>query len=408
MRPIVGWRSSLATLGVISAANDSLSRNIFATNISPFDSSPLVGNLGDNAYFMAGDPASVSPKWWLVGIDVRDGRRLFPAVQLTESERPPQCYLNGLDALLCVANDTDNVTAWTIDAHNGAVIYTGPTDLRTFTGKLGTHQVGIYAVAATESSGVYGVGPHAETTWFVPGNGDIDQAYPGTRDFQSQTLATQGSGQSADSRVVFSVKDGAVLKPRIDDGGTLTGTAIYPGGFAAEIANRNDSSTVQFFDEAGARVGEEVPGGTLGEGTLNLPIVKLKQDEWAAYSVQGRKLIQQSTSAPSQTRLIGTTLFAMGDSGWHQYDLESGSEGKRCNYGLGEGGYIANAGNVVVLSSGNATVGLETTGADLASCDTLWTLSSAAGSFRHVWRINTTLVQISDDGTELMSLVAPG
>jgi hypothetical protein len=38
----------------------------------------------------------------------------------------------------------------------------------------------------------------------------------------------------------------------------------------------------------------------------------------------------------------------------------------------------------------------------------LWTLKSAVGSFRAVWRINTTLVQLSDDGTELMSLVAPG
>jgi hypothetical protein len=44
---------------------------------------------------------------------------------------------------------------------------------------------------------------------------------------------------------------------------------------------------------------------------------------------------------------------------------------------------------------------------DLTTCDTLWTLTSPVGTFRDVWRVNTTLVQLSDDGTELTSLVAP-
>jgi hypothetical protein len=60
------------------------------------------------------------------------------------------------------------------------------------------------------------------------------------------------------------------------------------------------------------------------------------------------------------------------------------------------------------LEGGNPNVGLVTTAMDLKTCDTLWTLKSAVGSFRAVWRINTTLVQLSDDGTALMSLVAPG
>jgi hypothetical protein len=71
-------------------------------------------------------------------------------------------------------------------------------------------------------------------------------------------------------------------------------------------------------------------------------------------------------------------------------------------------GYIGSDGAVGVLEDGNPHVGLVTTAIDLKTCDTLWTLKSAIGSFRDVWRINTTLVQLSDDGTELMSLVAPG
>jgi hypothetical protein len=62
---------------------------------------------------------------------------------------------------------------------------------------------------------------------------------------------------------------------------------------------------------------------------------------------------------------------------------------------------------VGVFESGNPNVGLVTKARDLATCDTQWPLSSAVGSFRDVWRVNTTLVQLSDDGTELVSLVAP-
>jgi hypothetical protein len=71
------------------------------------------------------------------------------------------------------------------------------------------------------------------------------------------------------------------------------------------------------------------------------------------------------------------------------------------------GAYVGSDGTTGILESGNPNIGLVTTAMDLATCDTLWTLKSPIGSFRDVWRVNTTLVQLSDDGTELMSLVAP-
>jgi len=63
---------------------------------------------------------------------------------------------------------------------------------------------------------------------------------------------------------------------------------------------------------------------------------------------------------------------------------------------------------VVARGDGNPGAVPETSVIDLASCDRLWTITSPKGSFRDAWRVNTTLVQLSDDGTELMSLVSPG
>lgn len=95
----------------------------------------------------------------------------------------------------------------------------------------------------------------------------------------------------------------------------------------------------------------------------------------------------------------------MAGSVTEQYDLTTGQRGKDCKVYLG--GYLATDGKAALFESGNPNVGLVTKAIDLATCDVLWSIESPIGSFRDVWRINTTLVQLSDDGTELMSLVAP-
>ncbi len=93
------------------------------------------------------------------------------------------------------------------------------------------------------------------------------------------------------------------------------------------------------------------------------------------------------------------------DRRWQQYDLRTGARGKECNYNFGAG-YLGTDGKVGLMASGNPNVGMITKAMDLATCDTLWSIESPVGSFRKVWRINITLVQLSADGTELMSLVA--
>jgi hypothetical protein len=144
---------------------------------------------------------------------------------------------------------------------------------------------------------------------------------------------------------------------------------------------------------------------------LDLPIIESFADDWAVYTPDGGKLLEVSGSGPAATRLIGTELFVDEASDtavrrWQQYDLRTGEAGQACDYDLGSG-YLGSDGTVGVFESGNPNVGLVTKARDLATCDTQWTLSSAVGSFRDVWRVNTTLVQLSDDGTGLVSLVAP-
>lgn len=49
----------------------------------------------------------------------------------------------------------------------------GPTDLRVDGADLTVRQIGVASVATTQGQGVFGVGPRATTSWFVPGDGDI-------------------------------------------------------------------------------------------------------------------------------------------------------------------------------------------------------------------------------------------
>jgi hypothetical protein len=332
---------------------------------------------------------------------------------LNSGTRSPDCFLNGPNAILCISQDVENPIAWVLDPHTGQVSYHGPTDLRTYPAKLKVRQVGIYAVAATQYQGVYGVGPKADTTWFIPGDGTIDRTYLPDGDTVPPTLASQNKpGRRSDSKVVFSLKDGRVINPEVDPGAKQWTTVIYPGGFAAEISLGLGRDRVHFFDDTGRQTSRTSVEGSLDHYALDLPVVVSSNQDWAVYTPQGRKLLQESGSTPFPTRLIGDSLFVKDTSDtmvtrWRRYDLRTGEQGKVCNFNM-DGGYIATDGHVGVFEAINPNVGLVTKAQDLATCDTLWTISSPIGSLRDVWRVNTTLVQLSDDGTELMSLVAPG
>lgn len=402
-QPVAGWRVNVTDLGLPGAIDRTESSQFGILN-DPLHSRPLIGYLEDHAYFLASTPASPDPQWWVIGLDVRSGQRLFAPVKLDATSRPPHCVLNGPTNVLCV-NDDSSRTAYVVDVPSGVVSYHGTTDLRQGY-KLAVEQVGIYAVAETDGQGIYGIGPRAETTWFVPGKGHIQSVT--SRRFEPLPQAL-GAQLSADPRAydttVFSLSDGKVVTPEVDDGAHLGSTAVYPGGFAAEVRINRNSLGVQFFDENGKRLSEHGVDGAL-TGSPGLPIVS-SSGQSAIYSPDGRKLLDIPEGA---ARLVGTMLFINENKSeafpmWRQYDLKTGARGPACDFNMSN--FLGTDGSTIVFNVSNREAGIAAKARDLATCDLLWTLPSRVDSFAQVWRVNTTLIQISDDGTELFSLVAP-
>ena len=86
--PVPGWHTSAVALGLPAGV---------AFN--------LIGSIGDRGIFLAIDDAG----WWVVGIDVSDGHRLFAPVRLGDSENSTafSCFMNGPTMALCLRKDAD-------------------------------------------------------------------------------------------------------------------------------------------------------------------------------------------------------------------------------------------------------------------------------------------------------------
>jgi hypothetical protein len=410
VQPVPGWRITAAELGLPDHTR-------FATNDNPFQSKPFAGYLGDRGHFLASMPGAPTHEWWLVGVDAHNGSRLFPPVSLkTTINTAPKCYLNGPAAVLCLRDDADAGTAWVIDAQTGAVTFTGPTELRTYPGRLGVGQVGIYAVAGTMNQGVHGVGPKAEPTWFVPGDGSADQQYRARSDFEAPSLATQSiGGPGCETKVVFSLSDGSVLSPKLENARRPLGAVVYPGGFAVEVGAQTGRITsnpdhILFFDGTGKQLGRADVSGKLAINSVDIPIVT-SSSAATVYTVEGHPVAEiLRLNTVTDASLIGPWLFvdegkSSGFPEWQQYDLRTGSPGKTCKFYVGDS--VGTDGEVAVMQVNNPDAGFAAKAADTATCEILWRLPSRVESFAQVWRVNTTLVQLSDDGAELMSLVAP-
>lgn len=392
-QPVPGWRTRVSDLGLpagVTLRNDTV----------PLLSVPFIGNDGDRAYFLAaGQLAEENTQWWLTGVDVSDGHRIFPPVRLTGA-RSPECFLNGPRAVLCFDN---RATAWVIEVPEGRVSYSGPTDLST-AGGHDVEQVGMYAVSNEMEKGVYGVGPQAQRTWFVPGEGSVHPRwYAG--DFAPEPLAVQ-TGPGLDHMTVFRLSDGHIFEPELSDGEYAQGVAVYPGGFAVDAVRDHLTRGVEFFDEDGKRIRRLDTNSGPAAGPQDVPYLA-NVDEAQVFGADGslRATIPGLGSA-DHPMLIGSGLF-VGDpyEGVKQWSLETGLPGATCQWGIDS--YIGTDGRVGLFNRGNPTVGLQITAHEFSTGAKLWTWNSPPGTFRAVQRINTTLVQLSDDATELMSLVDP-
>ncbi len=386
---------------------------MFVTAPAVGQSKPLIGYLDNKAYFLAS--RLDDHDWWLVGIDIRSGKPLFPPVSLeSDTVYRPDCFLNGPNDVLCLRLDGTSTIAWVIHAATGAVTFRGPTTVTQNPGHNSVDQVGIYAIASEQGRGVSGIGNRAELTWFVGGHGDVDQRYRAQSDLGDPTIGTQGVGGPATVRkVAFSLADGAVLGPDLGPERQTLDAVVYPGGFAMEAGPSGrlaDPDEVLFYDRQGQQVGRVASRGRLATSSRDVPMIGTPAGT-TVYTPGGVPLGRiSSDSAEPHTVLIGTRLMVNVGHGssspeWTQYDLRTDKQGPTCEDNFGY--YLGTDGAVAILRVLDPARGRIAKAIDLATCQRLWTLQAGADSKAQVWRINTTLVQLSDDGAQLMSLVAP-
>jgi hypothetical protein len=390
-QPVPGWTATVKDLG-----------------LPPGTVARPVDNIGDLGVFLG----ITGEGWWLLGLDVTNGRRLFGPVRLGPAGDATDfnCYVNGPPLVLCVRQGPDPKapsTAWVVDTSSGKLTYDGPTELRI----ARTHdqpdleQIGDYAIASVIDKGIYGVGPRGELTWFLPGDGILPTQFTESGlDITPPTLAVQGGGGPAE--VVFSVLDGRVVKPSMPQDVQLGRATVYPGGFGYEFTPAGDYSTerVAFFNDTGKELSEPALEGKLEHGSLDLPMISGRASR-TVYSLDGRKLLELPPSMPAaEARLIGSQFFVAADADhrvWQQFDLRTRQAGKTCEGDSLGVYYIASDGEVAVARGEGAVQGV-----DLATCDILWSVpGSAPNEAKEVWKVNTTLVQRTDD--RLFSLVAP-
>lgn len=395
VHPIPGWKADISTLGLPPGTT-------LATDDGDYGPRTRMIETPDHrALLLARSPGPTAPQWWLTGVDVSDGHTLFRPVALNATVRAPACFLNGV-AVACIYDDYASATAWVIDVQSGAVTYNGPTKARLMSGKLRAEQFGNYLVAAEKGDGLYGVGPHGETTWFVPGAGVVSH-HIGDVGFQG--------GSREGIVTMFSLRDGRVLTPEFPEGADMQSSGDFDGGFAAEFRKPRGESFFQFFDTEGRLTSSSDIRGLFVGGTTGNVTAIVQTDGYGIYGPSGDKLLNVSGDEAEGIQLIGTTLWIgetsrLGETQFLPYDLRTGDHGKPCVFDL-INGYLGNDGSVFVRSPWNKKSDDLLQAYDLATCDKVWSIPRAVGSSGEVTRIGDTLVQLSNDGTELMSLVPP-
>lgn len=391
-QPVPGWTTTVEDLGLPPG-----------TVVRP------VGNIGDRGIFLG----ITGEGWWLLGLDVTNGERLFGPLRLGPARDATDfnCYINGPPMVLCVRQGPDlnaPSTAWVVDTSSGKLTFEGPTSVRVAAvqGQPRLEQIGDYTIAAITGKGVHGVGPRGELTWFVSGDGNLPTQFTTPdRDIRPSTLAVQGTGRIA--QVVFSVVDGRVVKPQIPQDVQLGRAVVYPGGFGYEYNPANDFTTerVAFFDDMGNKLSEPASDGRLDSSSFDMPMLTTKSKR-IVLTLDGKQLLELPPSDPAaDARMIGTRFFVAADRderAWQQFDLRTGDAGETCEGDSLGYQYIASDGEMAVALTGETPA----QGIDLATCETLWSIPGPApNEAKEVWKVHTTLVQRTND--RLFSLVAP-
>jgi hypothetical protein len=398
LQPVPGWKADVAVLGLPPGST-------FAKDERQPERWPHPLTTDGAVYLLASSPDQDVAQWWLVGVDVRDGHALFAPVALGRTKLAPECFVNG-DAVVCLADDYQAATAWVVDQKTGAVTHTGPTDLRLRPGDdmLSPVQVGNHLLGISKAQGAYGIGPKAETTWFAPGAATA-QAGPDGVAFLSGIKGSRGT-------TLVSLQDGRMLAPEIPETAGLGVIDGFDGGFAADVFTGGESrSSVQFFYPTGHLASPRQLDGQLGGSTGNLVAVTADDGSSGIYGPTGEQLLDVPF-IPAGMQLIGTTLYlGASDSTadnplYRAYDVRTGDEGNTVKIDFGRT-YLGTDGSVALRAVVNPNADSVAKAYDLGSGTPLWSIPSTPGSLGRLYLVGDTLLQVSDDGTQLFSLIPP-
>lgn len=412
-QPVPGWHVSAAEIGLPPHVNVG---NLFASS-------------GDKAYFVTShcDDPCRNPMGWVYGLDAHSGARLFPPVPMTGFYgNNSDCYNNGPSVAVCV---TEGYAAerpqlvWVIDLDHGAVGFTGPTDLypeqhvgpQPTIRAVGNHFGEARIVAAVKEKGVYGIGSHAELTWFVPGRGELSMpSYLRVADIPPLTIAMQTrsrSDQSGPKARVFSVVDGKELTPKSVAGITVGNAAVYNGGFAYQY-QEGAAQGLLFYDTQGRQIEKKQIGYAYpldNPAMLIVTVDPTTQPQWVVYNAAGNLLARiPGKQIATEFQTIGTKLYVKrgqtgADESWQQWDLVTGTSGSVCNLNLGVD-YVASDGKVIISRG----TGGQDLAIDASTCQTRWSTPPEPPESRVViWKVGTGLIQRTYVSDSIMSLRPP-
>jgi len=70
-QPVAGWTTDVTALGLPLGSK-------ITTGATPWSPGPIIESPDHRALLLANSAGPTANQWWLAGIDVRDGHRLFP------------------------------------------------------------------------------------------------------------------------------------------------------------------------------------------------------------------------------------------------------------------------------------------------------------------------------------------
>lgn len=387
----------------------------------------LFASSGDKAYFLSefvDDDCSSGcrpQQAWVYGIDTRSGAKLFDPVPLPGYRFRAKCFGNGPGVAVCLRHMSP-LTAWVIDLERGVVTFTGPTDVGfdAFPGQpeahpLGTHLAQTRLLITVAGQGVYGVGPHAERTWFVPGSGVFTpRDYRVADDIPPPTLAVS-VGRDTDGDRVFSVGDGTDLTPSAPAGATLRHAMVYNEGFAYTYRNpQTRESGMLFYDSKGRMLAQRPTGQSQVMAPENPPMPAVSVDgNVEVFTAAGKPVTQfPAPQIATEVRTIGTKIYTgvgqPSEQRWQQWDLLTGQSGPICTgvnlYGTPpDGSYVGSDGTSIV--SGVGPVGEQYGAMNMTSCRLMW--QTPDGAHVEIWKVGTGLIQRDRDRNTMAWLRPP-